>query len=402
MKRKWMSALKSVSLVVALLILLLSSWPSAVQAEGPPTPESSSADTDVEELAAKFIRCTDVEGEQYCFGIGFIALEPGSPQWQEWLSAALAQEDSDTGDMSLATYLRSRDRLSPEELRKLEKEELSRAHNAVGGIKLGNYLGKRTPIPAGFFERYPSLAITENSPQAAALRRSARTGEPLDLSVFHTPTDKEIQEESRIWETTQTGKDTTAREVNSYPPYYRHIIPDYYREQIKSYYCGPATMETFGDADGNDHDQYYWADKLDTEPHGLTYIGNFIPVINDYTNWDASYRGGPYAVVSVHGPGKDIDWFIAQHEIRIGIYGAPIIEHVVLHTDYFHYLRYDHGGHYQTGRGYSHVADTISIFEPYDEQDWYEHGYHTGKPQQVAFQDMWNATYYHPQHNFGR
>lgn len=45
---------------------------------------------------------------------------------------------------------------------------------------------------------------------------------------------------------------------------------------------------------------------------------------------------------------------------------------------------------------------TISIFEPYDERDWYEHGYHTGKPQQVAFQDMWDATYYHPQHNFGR
>ncbi len=41
MKRKWMSALKSVSLVVVLLSLLLSSWPSEVLAEGPPTPESN-------------------------------------------------------------------------------------------------------------------------------------------------------------------------------------------------------------------------------------------------------------------------------------------------------------------------------------------------------------------------
>ncbi len=398
MKRQWM--------LLAMLVvsaLLLSGGESVVLAEGPPTPERplEMEDTALEELAADLLRCTDIEREQYCFGVGFTDLKPGSPEWQRWLSVALAQEDSDTGDMSLATYLQIRARLSSAELRELEREEFIRAHAAVGSVKLGNYLGKREPIPAGFFERYPLLDIAEGSPQAAALRKAARTGEPLDLSAFYMPTDAEIQEEVRLLGTFQPGALPTQQAYSS-SPYYRHIIPHYYREQIKSYYCGPATMETFADAAGSLRDQYYWADKLGTEALGYTSIWSLIPTINDYTNWSASYHGGPYAVVSVNGPGKDINWFVAQHEIRIGIYAAPIVEHVLLHTNYFDYLRYNHGGHYQTGRGYSHINGTISIFEPYDEQKWSSGGYHTGKPQSVSFYDMWRATYDHPQQNFGR
>jgi hypothetical protein len=133
-RRKW----TVLGLMMALVALLLGSGPHAVLAEGPPPAERS-----LEELAAELIRCTDIEGEHYCFGIGFTDLKPGSPEWQTWLSAALTQEDSDTGDMSLATYLRLRARLSPEELRKREEKELTRAREAVGSVKLGNYLLSR-------------------------------------------------------------------------------------------------------------------------------------------------------------------------------------------------------------------------------------------------------------------
>nr|HID14999.1 hypothetical protein [Anaerolineae bacterium] len=236
-------------LAFVLLALLLSAGPGAVLAQEPP-PGNSLEGATPEELAAKLIRCTDIDGEQYCFCVGFIDLKPGSPEWQEWLSAALAQEDSFTGDMSLASYLRMRARLSPEELRKTEAEELARARDAVGGIKLGNYLGEREPIPDGFFERYPSLGIAEGSLQAAALRQAALTGEPLDLSVFHTPTaldaHLEAQEEALTGGEAAPGT-SAAIQGDSYTsgaPNARYIIYPYYREQVKSYYCGPATMES--------------------------------------------------------------------------------------------------------------------------------------------------------------
>jgi hypothetical protein len=188
-------------------------------------------------------------------------------------------------------------------------------------------------------------------------------------------------------------------EVTLDAPNYRYIIYDYYREQETSYWCGPATMESLADADGNDQTQSHWADELDTTEEG-TSIWNLVPVINDHTNWDSSSHGGSYAVVSVSG--KDQNWFVAQHEERIGIYGAPIAEHVKLWKTYFDYLKYDHGGHYQTGRGYSHSNNKIAIFEPFDERDWCWQGNYTGKRQYVSFQNMWDATYVHPQKNFGR
>jgi|GEM_PF-5004016 len=395
-----MSKIKFVSLFV-LLAVLLSAVPGAVVAQEPP-PGNSLEGTTPEELAARLIRCTDVDGEQYCFCVGFTDLQPGSPEWQKWLSAALAQEDSFTGDMSLASYLQIRARLSPEELRKLEEEELATARDAVGGIKLGNYLGEQEPIPDGFFERYPSLGIAEGSPQADALRQAALTGEPLDLSAFHTPTALEAQEEALARGVAVPGEDATIQgDFHTLDaPNYRYIIKDYYREQEEPYYCGPATMESFADADGNDQTQPHWAGVLGTTQAYGTWIGNLVPAINNHTNWDSSSHGGSYAVVSVAG--KDQNWFVAQHEERIGVYGAPIAEHVKLRKTYFDYLQYDHGGHYQTGRGYSHSNNKIAIFEPFDERDWCSGGNYTGKRQYVSFGDMWGATYVHPQKNFGR
>ena len=387
--------------VSVLLALLLSVGQGVVMAQEPPPPGGSPESATPEELAARLIRCTDVDGEQYCFCVGFTDLQPGSAEWQKWLSAVLAEGDS-FGDMSLASYLQIRARLSPEELRKLEEEELATARDAVGGIKLGNYLGEQEPIPDGFFERYPSLGIAEGSPQADALRQAACTGESVDLSVFHTPTALEAREEALVRGVAVPGEDVTIQgDFHTLDaPNYRYIIYPYYREQVKSYYCGPATMESFADADGNDHSQYYWADVLGTETLGYTSIWSLVPAINNHTSWDSSSHGGSYAVVSVAG--KDQNWFVAQHEERIGVYGAPIAEHVKLRKTYFDYLQYDHGGHYQTGRGYSHSNNKIAIFEPFDERDWCSGGNYTGKRQYVSFGDMWGATYVHPQKNFGR
>ncbi|MEA3309745.1 MAG: hypothetical protein U9Q70_09580 [Chloroflexota bacterium] len=394
-----MSKVKFVS-VFMLLVLLLSAVPGAVLGQEI-IPGNQLEDAAWEELVAKLIRCVDLDGEQYCFCVGFIDLQSGSAEWQKWLSAALAEEDS-AGDMSLTSFLQTRARLSPEELRKIEEKELESARSAVGGIKLANYLAEPGQIPEDFFKRYPTLGIAIGSPQAEALRQAALTGEPLDLSAFHTPTDLEAREEALVRDGTVPGKDDTSRgEIyTSGAPNYRYIIYPYYREQVASNYCGVVTMESFADADGYDQNQYYWAEKLGTDTIGYTYIGNLIPVINDYTNWNSASHGGDYAVVSVAG--KDQSWFVAQHEERIGIYGAPIAEHVNLWKMYFEYLQYNHGGHFQTGRGYSQYSDVIAIFEPYDERDWYSHGNHTGKRQYVPFNKLWGATQIHPQQNFGR
>ncbi|MCD4737907.1 MAG: hypothetical protein K8R89_01430 [Anaerolineae bacterium] len=394
-----MSKIKFVSVLVC-LALLLSAVPGAVMGQEPP-PGNPLEDATPEELAAQLIRCTDIDGEQYCFCAGFIDLQPGSAEWQKWLLAALAEGDS-SGDMSLASYLQIRARLSPEELRKIEEEELATARDAVGGIKLANYLAEPGQMPEDFFKRYSSLGIAEGSSQADALRQAALTGEPLDLSAFHMPTALEAREEAFVHGEAVPGEDATIQGDFHIldAPNSRYIIYPYYREQVKNYYCGPATMESFADADGNDHNQYYWAAVLGTETLGYTSIWNLVPAINNHTNWGSSSHGGSYAVVSVSG--KDQNWFVAQHEERIGIYGAPIAEHVKLWKTYFDYLKYDHGGHYQTGRGYSQNTGKIAIFEPYDERDWCNDGYYTGKRQYVSFGDMWGATYVHPQKNFGR
>ncbi len=139
---------------------------------------------------------------------------------------------------------------------------------------------------------------------------------------------------------------------------------------------------------------------MGTEIYKLTYIQDLVGAINS-TYWSMPGNGGAYAVVSVAG--RDRNWFVAQHEVRIGIYGAPIAEHVWFKKAYFNYLWYDdYGGHYQTGRGYNHGTQTIAIFEPYDERDWRPNGNQTAGARVVSFDNMWSATDAHPQKNFGR
>ena len=92
---------------------------------------------------------------------------------------------------------------------------------------------------------------------------------------------------------------------------------------------------------------------------------------------------------------------MTQHEFRIGYYGAPVIEHVMLKTAFFFYINQNHGGHFQTGKGYNSTAETISIFDPYDERDWVTGGSHSSGPHAVQLDDLWDATQDHAQKNFG-
>ena len=101
--------------------------------------------------------------------------------------------------------------------------------------------------------------------------------------------------------------------------------------------------------------------------------------------------------------GRTQGYYMLVHELRIGVGGAPVVEHVYLNTEYFDYLDLHtwNGPHFQTGRGYSCNTNTISIFESYDERDCISGGAHSGMVQYVPLSDMYNATQARPHKNMG-
>lgn len=106
-----------------------------------------------------------------------------------------------------------------------------------------------------------------------------------------------------------------------------------------------------------------------------------------YTAWDN--KAGTYALVDTTG--KTASWHFDVHQINIGIDGAIVVEHVKLWHQFYTYLARDHGGHFQTRRGYSRNSNTISIFEPLNEADFDTNGNHTGKVQSVHYTNVFNA-----------
>lgn len=376
-------------LALVQLVLLISTIQPAAATKNQPPP-----DEDLEHLVDRLIRCSEIDGENYCLVIGFTALKPGTPEWGVYVSQALAQPDY-PGDMSLTSELNYRGSLPEGKLKEIEAREFAAATDAVGRIKLINHLVEREPIPDGFFNRYPSLGFEENSPQAAELRRIALTGEPINLTLFHTPTHEELLEEQERRQL--LGNEPVS--IESSPPSSRHIIRYYYREQEESYWCGPATMESIGDSGGYGRTQQQWATELGTTPESGTALSNIVDAINEHTFWADSSHGGAYVVVGLSG--KAQSYYVGVHKTRIGIYGAPVVEHVMLYDQYFTYLAKDWSGHYQTGRGYSDYTSEISIFEPFDERDWYWNGNNTGMIQYVSYANMWYATQAHSQKNMG-
>ena len=390
-KRNWFS------LVLALAMIVPVSAPALA---GPPD-HAKPADR-----AANVIRCVTIDQEVFCTEMGFMDLKPGTGPWKALVADAMAADVSGTGDMNFADLVTYLETLPADELRARQDEQISAARSAVGRIKLVDFLADNEEIPAGFFDDHPELALAESSPQARALRAAAldESGKGLlshltDQGVSGAGYDLAGEESLSV---VGPGNESLLGAPAVDGPTYRYIIYNYYVQQSKNYYCGPATMDAIDWADdGGQNGQAFWAGSsyLRTDIQGATALSDLVNLTNTYTNWDWSSRGGSYAMVSVSG--KSQTWFMIQHELRIGVYGAPIIEHVKLRNEYFTYLRYDHGGHFQTGRGYSYQLNTISIFEPYDERDWTTYGYATGKVQYVPVKNLYDATQIHPHKNMG-
>lgn len=78
-------------------------------------------------------------------------------------------------------------------------------------------------------------------------------------------------------------------------------------------------------------------------------------------------KGGTYAVVSVAT--WTVDGYWSRITNQIGYYGAPVIEHPLLHKNYHKYLSTSGGysGHFQPGRRYqvdSYGTRWMLVLEP--------------------------------------
>ena len=379
---------KMQTVVVAVVMAAVSAAPSAAMAGDESVNEVASVAALVEEL----VTCHDLDGEQYCLHLGFIDIEPGSPEWDAMWRSAESEDISDTGAKPFAESLRELAAMPAAELEKLEAVELERARVAVGKVKLYDYVGLDIPIPAGFFDKYPVMGIEEGSLEAEALRTAAATGEPLDLTGIVEMTAEDIAEEAR--HLAELGIPAPGTRSVPGAPTSRYLIYSAYREQVEEYYCGPATFQSIdGGDDGGFESQAFWAGLLGTTTDG-TAMWQMIADINTYTNWDQLV--GPYVETSTIG--KSASWYFDAHQINIGLSGAIVVEHVRLELPYYPYLARSHSGHFQTGRGYSTTSNTISVFEPYDEQDWPGGGNATGKVQYVPYTNVYNANQHYADH----
>ena len=360
--------------------------------------------------ADKVIKCVVIDQQRFCTEIGFVLQDKGSASWKGSLANALSTNVSGSGDLGLGALVTQLESLSPSELAQRQDQQIADARRAAARMTLVDAITYGTTLPSGFFVKHPELGIAENSTDAAVFRaqaanpgemalteRLARAGlRAADGAAGRVSQDPSSFAASGTADGTLLGSKTTgasglAQAASSLPipiPASRYPIGEAYATvQENGHYCGPATMQSIDWADdGGKDSQATWARLLGTTTNG-TYIGSMTSVTNSSTNWDSLNTGGTYTIVSTTG--RDAAWFKNVHQIRIGYYGGPVIEHVKLRKTYFWYLISDHGGHYQTGRGYD--ATTVGIFEPFHEAG-HTDGTRTEGVKSVTYDNMFKAT----------
>ncbi|CAM5786312.1 Peptidase C39-like domain-containing protein OS=Cellulomonas persica OX=76861 GN=CPE01_12780 PE=4 SV=1 [Cellulomonas persica] len=328
---------------------------------------------------ADVVQCATVDGLKFCTEVGFTkesttAIRARVHRTMASANTAFAAGPLDTGDLTPAEQLAQLAGLTPEQLKARQDAQLAEARDAVGRMKLVDYVDSGKPIPAGFFAKYPQLHVKEGSAQARALRAgtsmrfAAASGNSTRLAVSSDP-----------------SKD------------YEYIMPNVARDQKTSYWCGPATMEMMDLGDGGSlRTQAKWAELLGTTTDG-TGIGAMKDGMNAYTTWDNT--AGKYVTVDLSD--RTASWFFSAHRTRVGFTKSPVVEHVQLLMKYFSYLNYNHGGHYQVGRGYSSTTgNVIGIIDPYDERDYRSGGAASGGYHVIPLDKMWGATLANVNQNF--
>ena len=361
-----------------------------------------SADTSAQ--AASMLRCFKLDTENYCLGLGFVQEVPTGPQRhalmaEPSLSAADemgAEQDISTGDLTPAAFVAERAALPKTQRVTAELDEMEAAWNGRAKAReLRELAEAETPPPNPETQQTPQSAIAQ--PTAPTTPPDEATTAPTSTPTV-TPTGTPTVAPTR---TAPTGGTPTAVPTTPVAPVAApasaYLMKGFQTSQEKGYWCGPATFQSIDWADDNQKDtQASWAKDLGSTTSG-TAISAMVKQTNLKTAWPKS--AGTYIVQNVsHWTAQT---FFTVHQKHLGVYKAPVIEHVQLLKRYFPYLAFNHSGHYQVGRGYDRAKGTIGIYEVFNERRFNNRGNVTDGPKNVPASALFNATLANSFQNIG-
>ncbi|HWD82355.1 MAG TPA: C39 family peptidase [Kribbella sp.] len=338
-----------------------------------------SADTSAQ--AASMLRCFKLETENYCLGLGFVDQVPTGAQRHALMerpslrAADDAEQDIPTGDLTPAAFVAQRAALPKSQRVTAELDEMQAAWNGREKARELRELAEANTPP-------------RNPEPTASGEESTPTATPT-VTPTATPTVTPTVAPTRTAPT--SGESTPVPTTPAAPvvtPASAYIMKGYQTSQEKGYWCGPATFQSIDWADDNQKDtQASWAKDLGSTTGG-TAISAMVRQTNLKTSWPKT--AGTYIVQSVST--WNTQTFFAVHQKHLGVYKAPVIEHVQLLKRYFPYLAYNHSGHYQVGRGYNQKNATIAIFEVFNERRFNSRGNVTDGPRNIPASALFNAT----------
>ncbi|MEV0788232.1 C39 family peptidase [Kribbella sp. NPDC050459] len=379
------------------------SWSEVVKQVSETSPgdvQLRSADTSAQ--AASMLRCFKLDAENYCLGLGFVQEVPtGSQRHALMAEPSLraadevgAEQDISTGDLTPAAFVAERAALPKTQRVTAELDEMEAAWNGRAKAReLRELAEAETPPPNPETQQTPRSA----QPTAPTTPPDEATTAPTSTPTV-TPTGTPTVAPTR---TAPTGGTPTAVPTTPVAPVAApasaYLMKGFQTSQEKGYWCGPATFQSIDWADDNQKDtQASWAKDLGSTTSG-TAISAMVKQTNLKTAWPKS--AGTYIVQNVsHWTAQT---FFTVHQKHLGVYKAPVIEHVQLLKRYFPYLAFNHSGHYQVGRGYDQAKGTIAIFEVFNERRFNSRGNVTDGPKNIPASALFNATLANSFQNIG-
>ncbi|MEV4262976.1 C39 family peptidase [Kribbella sp. NPDC049584] len=367
---------------------------------------------DKTEQAESMLRCFKLDTENYCLGLGFVDKLPTGAQLQSLVSpptlraadAAGVEQDIPTGDLTPADFVAQRAAMPKSTRVAAELDEMQAAWNGREKAReLRELVAAQTPQGSGGSPAASEEGVGEAaggpSREAAPTADGVTTAPRPTATPTATPTVTPTVVPTRTAPTVAPSKpvppQTPAAPVKT--PASAYIMKGFQTSQEKGYWCGPATFQSIDWADDNQKDtQASWAKDLGSTTGG-TAISAMVKQTNVKTAWPKS--AGTYVVQNVS------DWnaqtFFTVHQKHLGVYKAPVIEHVQLLKRYFPYLAFNHSGHYQVGRGYDKANGTIAIFEVFNERRFNSRGNVTDGPRNIPASALFNATLANSFQNIG-
>ena len=381
------------------------SWSEVVKQVSETSPgdvQLRSADTSAQ--AASMLRCFKLDTENYCLGLGFVQEVPTGPQRHALMAEPSlraademgAEQDISTGDLTPAAFVAERAALPKTQRVTAELDEMEAAWNGRAKAReLRELAEAETPPPNPETQQTPQSAVAQ--PTAPTTPPDEATTAPTSTPTV-TPTGTPTVAPTR---TAPTGGTPTAVPTTPVAPVAApasaYLMKGFQTSQEKGYWCGPATFQSIDWADDNQKDtQASWAKDLGSTTSG-TAISAMVKQTNLKTAWPKS--AGTYIVQNVsHWTAQT---FFTVHQKHLGVYKAPVIEHVQLLKRYFPYLAFNHSGHYQVGRGYDKAKGTIAIFEVFNERRFNSRGNVTDGPKNIPASALFNATLANSFQNIG-